>query len=187
MRIKVQSIRIRTYCCEVRGEHQANTTRDSHVSLARLDALHSHMRGHKTGRASRGDSGARAVDVEEVRYTVGDHLLTRAEEVVLWVLHEVPDHGVPVVADRGADVARGLGAPDVLQAEVGVLERLVRDLHRYPLLRVQGDSLGRCDVEEGRVVDVRVFLEEVSALGGDDVGACRVRVVEGVRVPPARR
>lgn len=138
------------------------------------------MRGHKTRRACRSDSGARAVDVEEVRDAVGDHLLTRAEEVVLRILHEVPDHRVPIVADRGADVARGLGAPDVLQAEVGVLERLVRDLHRYPLLWVQGDSLGRCDVEEGRIVDVRVLFEEVPALGRDDIGACRVRVVEGV-------
>ena len=145
------------------------------------------MGGHEAGRASCGDRGAGTVDVEEVRDAIGNHLLARPEQVVLWILHEVPYYGVPVVAHCRADVARRLGARNILQAEVGILERLIRYLHRYPLFGIQGNGLSGCDIEKGRIVDIRVLFEEMSALGGNDVGAGCVGVVEGVRVPSARR
>lgn len=125
------------------------------------------------------------MNIEEVRDAVGNHFLARPEEVVLWVLHEVPYQGVPVVAHCRADVARRLGAPNILEAEVGVLERLVCDLHRHSLFGIQGNGLGCGNVKEGRIIDIGVFFEEMPSFGGEDVGAGCTGVVEGVRIPSA--
>src|ERR1700743_196687 len=101
-----------TYSSVVGREHEPNAPRNGHVGLTRLDALHSHVGGYKARRAGRRDRGAGTVNVEEVRDAVRNHLLARPEEVIFWVLHEVPYQGIPVVAHGGANIACRLGAPN---------------------------------------------------------------------------
>ncbi|KAB8275836.1 hypothetical protein BDV30DRAFT_53472 [Aspergillus minisclerotigenes] len=63
------------------------------------------MGSHKTGRAGGLQRGAWIVDIEKMRDAIGNHLISGPEEMIFWIVQELPLHCSSIVACTRADAA----------------------------------------------------------------------------------
>ncbi|KMO83144.1 hypothetical protein MCHUDSM44219_01402 [Mycolicibacterium chubuense] len=142
-----------------RRQQQVHPGGQREVRIARAQALAGQVDRHQRGR-TRGVDGHRGpAQVEVVRHPVGDDRQRTAGARPGVHIAEVDGRQVAVLPQARCGEHPGLGVPQAVRLDAGVLERLLGDLQQQSLLRVHLVGLAGRDLEELRVEGVDVAQE----------------------------
>ena len=123
------------------------------------------------------------VDIEKMRDAIGNHLISGPEEMMFWIVQEVPLDCSSIVACTRADVTGCLGARKPLKRHASVFTGFVFYFHGDPLFGIEGDGFRGGDIEKGGIEHIRIFSQKVTTFCGEYIRSVAAWVVESIRVP----